>query len=88
MVVVCETRETGEPEQRALAARVFEAVSEAAGLKLAEVILVKPGTLPKTPTGKRQRRLTRQRYLDANLVVSRADGYLKVFGRPAPGVVG
>jgi acyl-CoA synthetase (AMP-forming)/AMP-acid ligase II len=83
VVVVCETRETGEDEQQALAARVFEAVSEAAGLKIAEVILVKPGTLPKTPTGKRQRRLTRQRYLDASLVASRADGYLKVFGRPA-----
>jgi fatty-acyl-CoA synthase len=65
LVVVAETK-TAE-----LADRVRQDVSvrvrEAVGLPPQEVVLVNPGTLPKTSSGKLQRSLCRERYLGASL---------------------
>jgi fatty-acyl-CoA synthase len=47
----------------AVAGRVREVV----GLPPEEVVLVEPGTLPKTSSGKLQRSLCRSRYLSAAL---------------------
>ena len=41
--------------------------SEAIGLPVREVVLVAPGTLPKTSSGKLQRALCKQRYLAEEL---------------------
>ena len=41
---------------------------DAVGLPPEEVVLVAPGTLPKTSSGKLQRSLCRSRYLGAELV--------------------
>jgi fatty-acyl-CoA synthase len=46
---------------------VAERVREAVGLPAKDVVLVAPGTLPKTSSGKLQRSLCRQRYLGAGL---------------------
>jgi fatty-acyl-CoA synthase len=46
---------------------VAEKVREAVGLPAREVVLVAPGTLPKTSSGKLQRSLCKQRYLDEDL---------------------
>ena len=67
-VAVCETKVSDEHEREPLAARIADAVSEECGLTLDEVVLVPPGTLPKTSSGKRQRALCRERYLADELI--------------------
>jgi fatty-acyl-CoA synthase len=64
VVVVAETREQDHrPVRQAVAGRVLEAV----GVPAEEIVLVAPGTLPKTSSGKLQRSLCRARYLEAAL---------------------
>jgi fatty-acyl-CoA synthase len=69
LVVVAEARlspggkSRGGPMRTAVAKRVRDAV----GLPPEEVVLVAPGTLPKTSSGKLQRSLCRTRYLGAEL---------------------
>ncbi len=76
-VAVCETKVSDEHEREALAARVADAVSAECGLTLDEVVLVPPGTLPKTSSGKRQRSLCRERYL-ADELLPRKTGKLRL----------
>jgi fatty-acyl-CoA synthase len=64
VVVVAETKaEDTSPVRDAVARRVKESV----GLPAADVVLVLPGTLPKTSSGKLQRSLARTRYLAEEL---------------------
>jgi fatty-acyl-CoA synthase len=64
VVVVAETKaEDTSPVRDAVARRVKESV----GLPAADVVLVQPGTLPKTSSGKLQRSLARTRYLAEEL---------------------
>jgi acyl-CoA synthetase (AMP-forming)/AMP-acid ligase II len=64
VVVVAETRALDpQPIRRAVVARVIDAV----GLPPEDVVLVPPGSLPKTSSGKLQRSLCRARYLEATL---------------------
>jgi fatty-acyl-CoA synthase len=65
VVVVAETRsEDPAATRRSVAERVRQAV----GLPPKDIVLVEPGTLPKTSSGKLQRGLCRQRYLGEELV--------------------
>jgi acyl-CoA synthetase (AMP-forming)/AMP-acid ligase II len=66
-VMVCETRATDGAERESIVRQVSEAVAENSGIQLDEVVLAEPGTIPKTSSGKPQRSLTRQRYLDGTL---------------------
>ena len=63
LVVVAEARDADDQDdvRRAVAARVRDVV----GLPAEEVVLVRPGTLPKTSSGKLQRGLCRERYLES-----------------------
>jgi fatty-acyl-CoA synthase len=64
VIVVAETRaDDPHPIRQAVVARVLDAV----GLPPEEVVLVPPGSLPKTSSGKLQRSLCRARYLEATL---------------------
>lgn len=66
VVVVAEhTRTTSlaELDVPALVRAVRAAVSARHGLRLADVVLVAPGTVPRTSSGKVSRALTRERYL-------------------------
>lgn len=65
IVVVAEARSDGGGAVRAA---VAERVVDAVGLPAGDVVLVQPGSLPKTSSGKLQRSLCRARYLDAELV--------------------
>jgi fatty-acyl-CoA synthase len=60
IVLVAETRSGFEPEPMRDA--VATAVSDAVGVPPVDVVLVRPGTLPKTSSGKLQRSLCRDRY--------------------------
>ncbi len=64
LVVVVEAKGEGTTTVRdEVAARVRDAV----GIPAEEIVLVRPGTLPKTSSGKLQRTLCRKRYLGAEL---------------------
>ena len=64
LVVVAESKGA---DVEACRRTVAERVREAVGLPAREVVLVAPGTLPKTSSGKLQRSLCKQRYLDEAL---------------------
>jgi len=63
IVVVAETR---DPDVLTVRAAVASRVRDTVGLP-PEVVLVAPGTLPKTSSGKLQRSLCRHRYLEQDL---------------------
>jgi fatty-acyl-CoA synthase len=64
VVVVAETKaDDPVPVRDAVARRVKESV----GLAAADIVMVQPGTLPKTSSGKLQRSLARTRYLAEEL---------------------
>jgi fatty-acyl-CoA synthase len=64
LVVVAESK--GEEHERIRAA-VKSAVYDAVGIPPEDVVLVKPGSLPKTSSGKLQRSLCRSQYFGAEL---------------------
>ena len=64
IVVVAETKAA---ETRSLHDSVVNRVRDAVGVPPVDVVLVRPGTLPKTSSGKLQRSLCRDRYHDDEL---------------------
>ena len=66
IVVVAETR-SETTELRQLHDDVIDRVCDAVGIPPREVVLVQPGSLPKTSSGKLQRSLCRTQYLDQEL---------------------
>jgi acyl-CoA synthetase (AMP-forming)/AMP-acid ligase II len=88
-VMVCESTEKDPAKREALVAKVAERIAAQSGLSLDEVVLVPPGSVPKTSSGKRQRALTRQLYL-AGTLVPKHTGTLKlawVFARSGAGLL-
>ena len=68
MVVVAEARAPeGSTDLAPLRAQVQERVKAVAGIPAKDVVLVSPGTLPKTSSGKLQRAQCRARYLAGHL---------------------
>lgn len=67
VVVAVESRFARASERKALREVVAEAVAMRCELRLDDVLVVAPNTLPKTSSGKKQRALSRQRYLAGNL---------------------
>ncbi|MFJ7969069.1 fatty acyl-AMP ligase [Streptomyces sp. NPDC096324] len=66
-VVVAETAPEAVGESEKIIDLIRGAISEAHGLPVRDVVLVHPGTIPKTSSGKIQRRATRAAYLDGTL---------------------
>ena len=62
-----------DPPLKEIARCLREAVALEHGLQLAVVVLLKTGTLPKTSSGKIQRRLCRARYLEGRLAAVASD---------------
>jgi acyl-CoA synthetase (AMP-forming)/AMP-acid ligase II len=71
VVLVCETREMDRDKRRVIAEMVGESVQEECGVAVDQVVLVEPGTIPKTSSGKRQRSLCKRLYLEERLVPER-----------------
>jgi acyl-CoA synthetase (AMP-forming)/AMP-acid ligase II len=74
LVLICETR-VAEDGARALVEAVEQRVCDECRVSPDEVVLVPPGTIPKTSSGKRQRALCRQRYLADELVARRTSRF-------------
>ncbi|MBS2022667.1 MAG: fatty acyl-AMP ligase [Deltaproteobacteria bacterium] len=68
VVTLCETKLEDEAERTKLVAAVSDAVLADCGVRIDEVVLIPPGTIPKTGSGKRQRALSRERYLKDELL--------------------
>ncbi len=64
VVIVAETKETNHDNIRN---EIKSAIYDNVGLPAADIVLVTPGTLPKTSSGKLQRSLCKQRYADGAL---------------------
>lgn len=73
-VVVAETAPEAAGESEKIIDLIRGAISEAHGLPVRDVVLVHPGTIPKTSSGKIQRGASRAAYLD---------GTLSLVGEPA-----
>jgi fatty-acyl-CoA synthase len=67
VVVVAEARPADGGELGPLRAQVQERVRAVAGVPAKDVVLVAPGTLPKTSSGKLQRGVCRSRYVEGRL---------------------
>jgi fatty-acyl-CoA synthase len=69
MVIVAETRleGAGEAEWAAIRRELSQVARRVTGLPPHDVILLPPGSLPKTSSGKLQRSLARQRFMDGEL---------------------
>jgi acyl-CoA synthetase (AMP-forming)/AMP-acid ligase II len=67
VVVVAETRIEGETERKAIADELRARVARDGGVQVDDVVMVAPGSVPKTTSGKVQRALCRQLYLDGEL---------------------
>jgi acyl-CoA synthetase (AMP-forming)/AMP-acid ligase II len=87
VVIVCETKIVESRAQ--VAETVAERVLADTGVTVDEVVMVPPGTIPKTSSGKRQRALCRELYLKNELVASKT-GKLRlmmVFARSGAGLL-
>jgi fatty-acyl-CoA synthase len=71
VVLVVETRAKKASEKTALAKALHERMLEHSGIRLDDVVVLPPGTLPKTTSGKKQRGLCRQRYERKTLLESK-----------------
>ncbi|MGW3818686.1 fatty acyl-AMP ligase [Streptomyces sp. NPDC005046] len=66
-VVVAETAPEAAGESEKIIDLIRGAIGEAHGLPVRDVVLVHPGTIPKTSSGKIQRRASRTAYLEGTL---------------------
>ena len=64
LILAAEYRQ-GDPG--AIESEIVRAVQREVGLTVSEVVLIEPGSLPKTTSGKLQRSATRQQYLQGTL---------------------
>jgi 1-acyl-sn-glycerol-3-phosphate acyltransferase len=67
LIVVAETRKSDTAAREAIVSAVTERVAESVGLPPDAVILVPPGAVPKTSSGKIRRAETKQMYLAGSL---------------------
>jgi acyl-CoA synthetase (AMP-forming)/AMP-acid ligase II len=68
LVLIAETRETDEQRKQEISRQIVSEVLSAVGIKPDRTILVPPRSIPKTSSGKLQRLLTKQRYMEGSLV--------------------
>jgi fatty-acyl-CoA synthase len=66
LVVVAETK---ADDRDAVRRQIHDRVKEVVGVPPKDIVLVAPGTLPKTSSGKLQRSLCRRRYHDGQLAL-------------------
>ncbi|MFI5821319.1 fatty acyl-AMP ligase [Streptomyces rishiriensis] len=68
-VIVAEVAPESADQSGAITSEIRNAIGEAHGLSVRDVVLVRPGTIPKTSSGKIQRRASREAYLGGSLAV-------------------
>jgi fatty-acyl-CoA synthase len=87
LVIVAETREDDRAKRAALVASVNEEVSRGLGLPPDRVELIRPGSIPKTSSGKLRREETKQLYLAGTLAAPKRPAWLQIARLGAGSVV-
>ena len=78
LIVVAETREREASRRAAIVAAVTEQVSQGLGLPPDRVELIRPGSIPKTSSGKLRREETKQLYLAGKLSAGKAPAWVQI----------
>jgi fatty-acyl-CoA synthase len=79
-VVVCAETQNDSRSYSELEKKIRTKVLEVVGIKIDDVLMLKPGSLPKTSSGKLQRRLAQKLYLNGELGASKkGQGKLSLF---------
>lgn len=78
MVVVAETLERDSQKRQTIMDRIMSRISDDVGVPPDRVILVKPGTIPKTSSGKLQRSECKARYLAGEIEKNRLPVWMQV----------
>jgi amino acid adenylation domain-containing protein len=73
LVVVQELEFRGKPNLEEVITTIRQGVTEAHEIEVYGVVVIKPGSIPKTSSGKIQRRATRNRFLEGTLDVVASD---------------
>jgi 1-acyl-sn-glycerol-3-phosphate acyltransferase len=76
MIVVAETRSRSEEEKRKIAFEIEEHLVDLFGAPADDVVVVPPGTIPKTSSGKLRRSSCREKYLSGEIVRRKASSAL------------
>ena len=79
LVIVQELEFRAKPDPDEVITAVRQAVTEVHEIEVYGVVLIKPGRIPKTSSGKIQRRATRQKFLEGSLDLV-ASNVLKIVG--------
>lgn len=78
LIIVAETHEQ-QPELRSqIIATIMADITNGIGIPPDDIILVRPGTIPKTSSGKLQRSICKQNYLQGKLTPRRLPAWLQV----------
>ena len=72
--------EASDTERKNLPEACMEAVLQATGLNVDELVVLKPGTLPRTSSGKIRRREALRRHLNQSLHPPKVVGTLQLLG--------
>jgi fatty-acyl-CoA synthase len=78
LMVVAEAREANAGRRAAIIAAITEQISKGLGLPPDRVELLRPGSIPKTSSGKLRREETKQLYLLGTLSRSKAPAWLQI----------
>ena len=76
LVMVAETRETNREAKRRIEQAISAEVMSTVGIKPDHILLVPPRTIPKTSSGKLQRILCKQRYIEGTLIKGFSDRWI------------
>jgi fatty-acyl-CoA synthase len=78
LVIVAETREENRAKRTALAASINEEVSRGLGMPPDRVELIRPGSIPKTSSGKLRREETKQLYVAGTLAAAKPPAWVQI----------
>ena len=78
LVIVAESREEDRAKRTAIAAAINDQVSRGLGLPPDRVELIRPGSIPKTSSGKLRREETKQLYLQGTLAAAKAPAWVQI----------
>ena len=78
LVIVAESREEDRGKRAAIVAQINEEVSRGVGLPADRVELIRPGSIPKTSSGKLRREETKQLYLAGTLAEAKPPAWVQI----------
>jgi fatty-acyl-CoA synthase len=78
LVIVAETREEDRGKRAAVAAAINDQVSRGLGLPPDRVELIRPGSIPKTSSGKLRREETKRLYVDGTLAAAKPPAWVQI----------